>query len=98
MTGQYVTSMQPGMVPQPVMEQQPGYDEDTRTTVPPYYITREFNFIDGASYDQVVICEIGSQLSYTDAMNKAAQLAQERNAFGFFYQMHNNGHQIVGFC
>ena len=30
-------------------------------------------------------------------MNKAASLAAERGAHGFFYQMHTNGYQIAGF-
>ena len=29
-------------------------------------------------------------------MDKAVALATERNAYGFFYQEHTNGYQIVG--
>jgi len=39
---------QPGMVAQPgMMTPAPGYDEDPRTQVPPYYVTKDFNFVDG---------------------------------------------------
>ena len=37
------------------------------------------------------------ELSFTDAMNKVVMEAQQRGAFGFFYQQHNNGYQIAGF-
>ena len=30
-------------------------------------------------------------------MNKAVAEAQQRGAFGFFYQQHQNGYQIAGF-
>ena len=41
----------PGMMQPGVGGVVPGYDEDPRTTVPPYYITKDFNFIDGAEYE-----------------------------------------------
>lgn len=40
---------------------------------------------------------LGETMSYTDAMNEAVSQATRRGAYGFFYQMHTNGHQIVGF-
>ena len=83
--------------PEPAEPEEQGYDDESRTEIPPYFITYDFNFIDGANYDQVCICEIGEELSYKDAMDKAVELANEKDAFGFFYQMHNNGYQIVGF-
>jgi hypothetical protein len=56
-------------------DSQPAYDEDNRDTVGQYFVQKSHNFIVGAHYDQVTICEIGDKLSYTDAMNKAAELA-----------------------
>ena len=105
--------MAPGMVAQPGMvyqdpammgmQVQPGmiapevpYDEDPRTMIPPYFITKDANFVEGGNYSQIVIAD-GDTLSYTDAMNKAVAEAQQRGAFGFFYQQHGNGHQIAGF-
>jgi hypothetical protein len=62
------------------------YDQDDREYIDPFYITKDFNFISGVNYDQVVIAEIGDYLSYKDAMDKAVKLADERGAIGFFYQ------------
>lgn len=53
---------------------------------------KDKNFINGGNYAQTVIAHIGTKLSYTDAMDKAVKLAKDRGAYGFFYQMHNNGH------
>ena len=83
--------------PTPHPTRSPGYDEDPREEISPYYVDKSYHFIVGANFDQVTICEIGDELSYTDAMNKAVELATERNAYGFFYQHHPNGYQIVGF-
>lgn len=72
------------------------YDVDKRDHIYPYYVTKSYNFVKGAKYDQVTLCEIGDKLSYKDAMDKAVAIAKEKNAYGFFYQEHTNGLQIVG--
>lgn len=58
-----------------LQEFEPAFDEDQRDTVGQYFVQKTHNFIVGAKYDQVTICEIGEELSYTDAMNKAAEIA-----------------------
>jgi hypothetical protein len=80
-----------------VPESEIGYDEDPRIYIAPYLIDKSNNFILGGNYNQVVLANIGEELSYTDAMDKAVSLAIERGAYGFFYQQHTNGHQIAGF-
>lgn len=48
--------VQPGMVAQPQVEV--GYDEDPREIIPPFYITRDKNFIEGGNYSQITIAEM----------------------------------------
>ena len=35
-----------------------GYDEDPRPIIPPYYITKDYNFIPGANYSQITLAEM----------------------------------------
>ena len=35
-----------------------GYDEDPRPMIPPYYITKDYNFIPGANYDQITLADM----------------------------------------
>lgn len=53
-----------------------GYDEDPRVLITPYKITKEFNFIVGAEYNQIVLATSDQELSYTDAMNIAVKEAK----------------------
>ena len=64
---------------------QPGYDQDDRDKIGEYYVQKTHNFIRGAKYDEFALNELGEKLSYTDAMNVAAERAKARGAYGFFY-------------
>ena len=75
--------------------------EDQRDIVDGYYINQCVNFIQGGSYSQIDIKDWKDKskpnFSYAEAMDMAASMAKERGAYAFFYQMHHNGHEIVGF-
>ena len=75
------------------------YDDDPRDSIGPYVIDKNHNIVVGGVLmsEPVTICESGDELSYKDAMDKAVELAIEKEAYGFFYQAHMNGEQIVGF-
>lgn len=95
--GAHASAVQKGGADVYIRNKAATYNIDNRSQIDNYKVTKDYNFINGGNYAQVVVANIGTELSYADAMTKAAQLAKDRNAYGFFYQMHNNGHQIVGF-
>jgi len=55
------------------------------------------NFIVGAQYDQEVLPETAMGQVLAATLLYCEKRAQKRGAAGFFYQMHENGHEIVGF-
>lgn len=74
-----------------------GYDTDSRDYIYPYSINKNLNYIQGGTCEQVSISPVGGTLSYRDAMDKAVAMAKQKKSYGFFYQMHSNGYQIVCF-
>ena len=68
-------------------EEQGSWDEDHRVEVGPYFINYDYNFVDGGNYSQIVIAD-GDTMSFIEAMDKATGEAEDRGAYGFFYQQH----------
>ena len=88
---------QPGMPPQggpPMMPTPPPMPEAPPAQYEGYDIDYTINFIEGANYNQI---DIGyKQLSYQEALQICVEHAKEADAYGFFYQKHAAGMQIVG--
>ena len=80
--------MAPPMVPAEPPAEEVGYEDQPPERIDPYTINYDENFICDANYSQKVICEIGDELSYTDAVKKAIELCEQENAHAFFYQCH----------
>ena len=58
-----------------------------RDFIEPYFIKTEYNFVEGATYDEVTICcEEGQSLTNFEALDQAIEIASEREAYGFFYR------------
>lgn len=71
--------------------------QDMRDFIEPYFIQTEYNYIEGASYDEVKICcEEGQYLSIFEALDQAVVIAAEREAYGFFYKIDKEGNHLVG--
>ena len=50
--------------------------KDLRDYIEPYYIKSEYNYVEGAEYEEIIICcEEGQYLSNFEAINRAVELA-----------------------
>lgn len=58
-------------------------------------MNESINFIDGARYSQIVLTIKNKPLPWI--LDYGAQICKGRGAYGFFYQQHTNGHEIIGF-
>ena len=69
----------------------------TQTQSQAMTMDESINFIDGAHYSQIVLNGADKDRPLPWILAHGSKLCTERGAHGFFYQQHNNGHEIIGF-
>ncbi|GMH77997.1 hypothetical protein TL16_g07620 [Triparma laevis f. inornata] len=81
-----------------------GVAQMAQITAPPIFnmvsnfqMEEKHNFIEGANYSQIDLNGEDKNRPLNWILQFGARMCDEKDAQGFFYQQHTNGHEIIGF-